>query len=105
MLINVIEIRSSTKIRIGIDILIPDLKEVDIILWNWEGVYGIIPKPVIQNAIEFIKIHYPTAWNNGKENRIPALVSVSKNRPREIDFVWEQVREIEPYVAQTLMGM
>lgn len=102
MNLNIIEIRNIEMIRIGIDILIPDLKEVDLILWNWDGIYGLLPTPVIDNARDFIKTHYPMHWDNGKENRIPALIAPSKNRPKQLNFVWDQVREIEPFVAKTL---
>lgn len=105
MLLNIIEIRARDKIRVGVDILIPDFKEVDLILWNWDGVYGLIPRPIVENMKDYIRTHFPLMWDNGKENRSPTLIATSKNRPKQINFVWAQVREIEPFVADTLKGL
>jgi hypothetical protein len=105
MFLNIIEVRATDRIRVGVDILLPDFKEVDLIVWDWEGIYGIIPKPVIENMKEYIKTHYPLMWDNGKENHETPLVSTSKNRPKQLNFTWDQVREVEPYVAKTLMGL
>lgn len=105
MLLNILELRIRDRIRIGVDITVADFKDVDLILWNWDGVYGLIPKPIVENAKNYIKTHFPMIWDNGKENRSHALVSPSKNRSKQLDFVWAQVREIEPFVANTLAGL
>lgn len=102
---NIIEIRTQNRIRVGVDILIPDFKNVDLILWNWDGLYALIPKPIIENMKEYVKTHYPLVWDNGKENHETPLVSTSKNRPKQLDFTWVQAREIEPYIADTLKGL
>lgn len=104
MLLNIIEIRNEDRIQIGVDILVSDFKKVDLIIWNWNGAYGIIPKPIIENAKDYIKTHFPLMWDNGKENRSHALVTPNKNRIKQLDFVWAQVREIEPFIANTLKG-
>lgn len=105
MLLNIVEIRTKDRIRVGRDILLPAFKEVDLILWNWDGVYGIIPKPIIENTKEHIKTHFPMMWDNGKENQAHALTAPNKNRMKQLDFVWAQVREVEPFVAKTLKGL
>lgn len=103
--LNIIEIRTTNRIRIGVDILVPDFKDVDLIIWNWDGIYGLIPTPVIENAKTYIKLHFPMMWDNGKENQAHAVTAPSKNRAKQLDFVWAQVREVEPFVAKTLMGL
>lgn len=93
------------RIRVGVDILLPDFKEVDLIIWNWGGVYGIIPKPIIENTKDYIRTHFPMMWDNGKENNTHAITTTNKNRVKQLDFVWAQVREMEPYIAKTLKGL
>jgi len=102
---KILEVKKTCMIRLGIDVTVADFKEVDIILWNWDGVYGLIPKPIIENAKNYIKEHFPMAWDDGKENRAMQLIAPNKSRPKPLNFVWDQVREIEPYVAQTLKGL
>ena len=102
---KILEVKKTHMIKLGVDVTISELKEIDIILWNWEGVYGLIPQPIIENAKNYIKEHFPMTWDNGKECRAMQLIAPNKTRPKPLNFVWAQVREIEPYVAKTLKGL
>jgi hypothetical protein len=79
---KILEIHADHYLAMGTDFTADELANSDMILWDWSGAYGIIPRPVIENAKLLLR-----------------------ERPHaDVVFYWNQVRSIHPTLAATIKG-